>query len=221
MHGNNDVVVKKRGDFLPMDTPKMKVINSLTVIMLCLLLLFCVLPIHGEREIYDRVLRLHVIANSDSDLDQSLKLEVRDAVLEYCAPLLRNAENREQAAEIIKANKSEIENIAKKTLVENSCNMNVTMEVCQERYPTKNYESFCFPEGSYLSVKLMIGEAEGQNWWCVLFPKLCTEAVTSPEEEFVAVGFTPDQYKIITESESTSYKIRFKFLEFFEGLGER
>ena len=204
-----------------MNKPKIKLLNLMTVLTLCLLLLFCILPIHGEREIYDRVLRLHVIANSDSELDQSLKLRVRDAVLEYCAPLLCDTESREQAAEIINANKAKIEKTAKRTLAESGCNMNVTMEVCQERYPTKNYEGFCFPEGSYLSVKLMIGEAEGQNWWCVLFPKLCTEAVMSPKDEFIAVGFTPEQYKIITETESASYKIRFKFLEFFEGLGEK
>ena len=122
---------------------------------------------------------------------------------------------------MINANKTEIEKTAKSVLVENGCDMSVTMEVCQEHYPTKQYEGFCFPEGSYLSVKLMIGDAEGQNWWCVLFPKLCTEAVTSPKDEFIAVGFTPEQYKIITETESASYKIRFKFLEYFEGLGER
>ncbi len=202
-----------------MNKPKMKLLNLLTVFMLCLLLLFCILPIHGEGEIYDRVLRLHIIANSDSALDQHLKLQVRDAVLEYCAPLLGDAESREAAAEIINANRAGIEAAAKRVLDENGCNLGATLEVCRESYPTKEYEGFCFPKGSYLSVKLMIGEAEGQNWWCVLFPKLCTEAVMSPKDEFIAVGFTPEQYKIITETESASYKIRFKFLEFFEGLG--
>ena len=202
-----------------MNQQKMKVINLLTVTVLCLLLLFCVLPIHGEGEIYQRVLRLHVIANSDSDSDQSLKLHVRDAVLEYCAPLLSEVSSREQAAAVVKAHADEIERVAVAALAEKGCTDRVSLEVCTEKYPMKDYESFCFPAGSYLSVKLRIGEAEGQNWWCVLFPKLCTQVASSPEEEFVAVGFTPDQYKIITESENASYRIRFKFLEFFEGLG--
>ena len=88
-----------------MNSTKMKIINILTVVTLCLLLLFCILPIHGESEIYDKVLRLHVIANSDSEIDQSLKLEVRDAVLEYTAPLLSQASSREESAGIIMENK--------------------------------------------------------------------------------------------------------------------
>ena len=201
-----------------MNQQNKKVINLLTVTVLCLLLLFCVLPIHGEGEIYQRVLRLHVIANSDSEADQSLKLHVRDAVLEYCAPLLSEVSDREQAAAVIKARTDEIERVAENALAEKGCRDRVSLEVCTEKYPMKDYESFCFPAGSYLSVKIRIGEAEGQNWWCVLFPRLCTQVAASPEEEFVAVGFTPDQYKIITESENTSYRIRFKFLEFFEQL---
>jgi len=199
----------------------MKIINFFTVLTLCALLLFCILPIHGEGEIYGKVLRLHVIANSDSDLDQSLKLEVRDSVLKYTAPLLREAESREEAAEVIMRNRADIEAAARKRLELLGCRDTVSLEVCTERYPMKNYESFCFPSGEYLSVKLMIGEAEGQNWWCVLFPKLCTDIATSKEDQFVAVGFTPDQYKIITESENSTYKIRFRLLEFFEELGER
>ena len=197
-----------------MNLSKDKVLQSLTVITLCMLLLFCVLPIHGEREIYDRVLRLHVIANSDSEADQSLKLAVRDAVLDYCAPLLAECDSREKAAEAVLAYKAEIEHIAVERLKESGCDDRVRLEVCIEHYPQKSYESFCFPQGSYLSVKLMIGEAEGKNWWCVLFPRLCTGAAVSPEDEFVA-----EQYKIITESGGTTYKIRFKFLEYFEELG--
>ena len=203
-----------------MNQKKRKVIDLLTVTMLCALLLFCVLPIHGEGEIYERVLRFHVIANSDDEVDQSLKLQVRDAVLGYCAPILSHVSSREEAAEVIKAHAHKIEQVAKATLIKNGCDHSVSLEVCTEKYPMKDYESFCFPAGNYLSVKIKLGEAEGQNWWCVLFPKLCTQVALSPEDEFIAVGFTPDQYKIITESQNTSYRIRFKFLEFFESLGK-
>jgi stage II sporulation protein R len=109
--------------------------------------------------------------------------------------------------------------VAKARLEALGCSDEVSLFVCTERYPMKDYESFCFPSGEYLSVKLMIGEAEGRNWWCVLFPRLCTDMAVSKEEQFIAVGFTPDQYKIITESENAPYKIRFRLLEFFEELG--
>ena len=99
-----------------MNSIKIKAVNFFTILTLCSLLLFCILPIHGEGEIYGKVLRLHVIANSDSDIDQSLKLEVRDALLEYTAPLLAEASSREDAADIIMKNKSEIEAVAKERL---------------------------------------------------------------------------------------------------------
>ena len=203
-----------------MNKRKVDAVGALTVLTLCALLLFCVLPIHGEGQIYDKVLRLHVIANSDGDADQALKLAVRDAVLDYTAPLLGSAESLAESAGIIEAHKSEIEAVAKSALKARGCGDSVSLAVCRERYPMKDYESFCFPSGEYLSVKVMIGESAGKNWWCVLFPRLCTDLATSKEEQFVAVGFTPEQYKIITESDTATYKIRFRFLEFFEELGE-
>ena len=201
-----------------MNQKRINAVNFFTVLTLCVMLLFCILPIHGEDEIYSKVLRLHVIANSDSELDQSLKLEVRDAVLEYTAPLLAGTASREEAADIIRAHKVEIEAAARERLAVFGREDEARLVVCAERYPMKDYERFCFPSGEYLSVKLMIGEAEGQNWWCVLFPRLCTDMAVSKEEEFIAVGFTPDQYKIITESENATYKIRFRLLEYFEEM---
>lgn len=202
-----------------MRKPKDRLLTPITVLTLCLLLLFCVLPIHGEEQIYDKVLRLHVIANSDSDVDQSLKLEVRDAVLAYASPLITCVESRDEAAAVIFAHAENIEAVAAAVLAERGCFDSVSLEICEEYYPTKDYESFCFPAGNYLSVKVKIGEGDGKNWWCVLFPKLCASVSVKPEDEFIAVGFTPDQYKVITENEKGTYKIRFRLLEFFESLG--
>lgn len=212
--GNNKWYYKK-GVFR-MNFVKTKVMPVFIFLTLSIFLLFCILPVHGEKEIYEKVLRFHVIANSDSDIDQNLKLCVRDAVLEYTAPLLAEAKDRSESADIIMKHKDGIEALAKATLEKYGCGDAVSLEVCTERYPMKNYESCCFPAGNYLSVKLTIGEAAGRNWWCVLFPRLCTDLATSKEEQFVAVGFTPDQYKIITESKNATYRIRFKLLEFFE-----
>ena len=88
----------------------------------------------------------------------------------------------------------------------------------KEKYPRKNYEALCFPAGTYTSLRVRIGDAEGKNWWCVLFPELCLGAATGPEKEksFIEAGFTPDQYKIVTEASEPVYEIRFKLLEIIE-----
>ena len=98
----------------------------------------------------------------------------------------------------------------------------ISLLLGEEEYPERDYDGFCFPAGNYLSLRVCIGEAQGQNWWCCLFPPLClgtsTATAKEAEEEFVAVGLTPSQYKIITESEKPVYKVRFKILEVFQGL---
>lgn len=195
-----------------------KLLTKLTVLTVCAFLLLCVLPVHSEEAIYDKSLRLHVIANSDMDIDQEVKLKVRDGVLEYLAPHLANAGSREDARRVVEERSGEIEAVAESVLLNNGFNYGVTLEVCFEDYPMKDYEGFAFPAGNYLSVKIKLGDADGKNWWCVLFPRLCTSMAMSAEEEFIAVGFTPDQYKIITESDNAVYRVRFRFLEYFEEL---
>ena len=100
---------------------------------------------------------------------------------------------------------------------DNGYDYTVAIELGKEEYPTKNYESCCFPAGEYTSLRILIGEASGQNWWCVLFPPLCLSAATDADA-FASVGITDNQYQIITDSESTKYKIRFKLLESFSEI---
>ena len=110
---------------------------------------------------------------------------------------------------------------AEETLREAGAPAEVTVMLGKEAYPRRSYDSVCFPSGDYLSLRVCIGEAEGQNWWCCLFPPLCIGTATVSEEEaedaFIAVGLTPSQYKIITESEKPVYKVRFKLLELLFG----
>ena len=185
--------------------------------LLLLIALLSILPIHSESLIYDEVLRLHVIANSDSDADQELKLLVRDAILEETQKILKNAKSREEAEKIISENSALLENIALETVRKNQFDYPVTLELGREKYPTKNYESCAFPSGEYLSMRIKIGEASGENWWCVLFPPLCLSAATD-KDAFTSVGITDSQYQIITETDNPKYKIRFKLLESFEQL---
>ena len=185
--------------------------------LLLLIALLSILPIHSESLIYDEVLRLHVIANSDSDADQKLKLLVRDAILEETQKILKNAKSREEAEKIISEHSALLENIALETVRKNRFDYSVALELGKEKYPTKNYESCAFPSGEYLSLRIKIGEASGENWWCVLFPPLCLSAATD-KDAFTSVGITDSQYQIITETDNPKYKIRFKLLESFEQL---
>ena len=190
------------------------------VVTLVLLLVLSYLPIHGEAKVYDTVLRLHVLANSDSEEDQALKLKVRDGVLAVTAPLFENAETRDQAEAIVRAHMTDIQSAAEAVVAQNGSEQAVTVMLDLEDYPTRNYESCAFPAGEYLSLRVCLGEAEGQNWWCVLFPPLCLSAATAKndaEDAFIQVGLSKEQYGIVTETKSRKYRVRFKILETVRG----
>ena len=176
--------------------------------------LLALLPVHNESEIYNNVLRLHVIANSDSAEDQSLKLLVRDAILIKAQELLSDVSSKEKAEKIISQNADELRLTAENTIRQNGYTYPVEIKLGEESYPTKNYESCAFPAGEYTSLQIKIGDAAGENWWCVLYPPLCLSAATD-QNAFAEVGITDGQYQIITESKNSKYKIRFKILESF------
>ena len=197
----------------------MKKTIAVTLVLVSLFLFVGLFPVHGEEKIYDSVVRLHVLANSDSEEDQALKLEVRDAILELTAPLLENCADRDEAETVLRAHIPELIAAAKLVLETAGCNDSVTIEFDDEEYPERTYDSFCFPSGTYLSMRVLIGNAEGHNWWCCLFPPICRAAATVSKKEaentFISVGLTPSQYKIITENNKPVYKVRFKILEIF------
>ena len=189
------------------------------LIVVSLFLFVGLFPVHGEEEIYDSVVRLHILANSDSEEDQAVKLKVRDAILEITAPLLENCADKDAAEAVLRAHLADLTQTAKAVLEDEGHDDAVTIEFDNEEYPERTYDSFCFPSGTYLSMRVLIGDAEGHNWWCCLFPPICRAAATVSKEEaedtFISVGLTPSQYKIITESDKPGYKVRFKILEIF------
>lgn len=194
-----------------------KRILALSIFAALALLLVGLLPVHGEEEIYNKVVRLHVLANSDSEEDQAVKLAVRDAVLNVTAPLLQNCQTREEAVFLLEKNRELLTQTAETVLHEQGFDDDVHIEMGLEEYPTRTYDSLCFPAGEYVSMRVEIGEADGQNWWCCLFPPLCLDTATvgkqTAEDACISVGFTPTQYKIITESDKPVYRARFKILE--------
>ena len=189
------------------------------VILLVTMMALSFLPVHGEREVYDTVVRLHVLANSDSEDDQALKLKVRDGVLEAAAHLVEGCTTQAEAVEALDAHLSELEAAASAVISSEGYDYPVTVLLGEEDYPTRTYESCAFPAGTYVSLRVLIGSGEGQNWWCCLFPPLCLSAATAKsdnEDAFIQVGLTKDQYGIITETGKTKYKVRFKLLEVLE-----
>ncbi len=195
----------------------MRKILILILTVCTIFIMLGLLPVHSEAELYDSVLRLHVIANSDSDEDQALKLKVRDAILAEGGHLFAYCTSREEAASIIEENRALLESTAKKVITNEGYPYAVTIDLGQEDYPTKNYGSVCFPAGNYLSLRVIIGDGEGQNWWCVLFPPMCLSAATvsSYSDDAIPVGLTGEQYKMITETDDPKYTVRFKILEVF------
>lgn len=206
---------------------KNKKTRSLSILLMFLslvLLLVSFLPSHSETEIYDKILRLHVLANSDSEEDQLLKLKVRDAVLELSQEFGRDIVGIETASSVYSARLDEIKAEAERVISENGYDYEVSVSLGKEYYPPKNYEEVCLPSGNYLSLKIQIGNAEGENWWCVLYPPLCLSAATA-DKKLIEAGFTGEQIKIITENDSSvKYNVKFKLLEsfkrFFDYIGK-
>ena len=197
----------------------MKKLSRILVLMSVALILVYFLPTPSEAEIYDKVLRLHVLASSDSEEDQALKLKVRDGILEFSGTI-KTPKDVEEAEKTYSALLERIKETAQEIVDAEGFDYTVSVSLGYEFYPTRQYEDVCLPAGEYLSLRVMIGEAEGANWWCVLYPPLCVSAA-SGEEAFIDAGFTPEQMKIITDSGDTRYKIKFKILEGAKSLWNR
>ncbi len=176
------------------------------------------LPVRQDAEIYDKVIRLHVLAHSDSEEDQALKLTVRDALLTEVAALTESCEDREEAEAVLAQKTDALRQIAEEALREQGCDRPVSVVIGRETYPTRAYEGLRLPAGTYCSLQVKIGEAEGRNWWCVLFPPLCVGSASQTKEEMVSAGFTPGQVKVLTDAESPRYVLRFKLLEVLGSL---
>ena len=193
----------------------MKYLVMFTALVLALCFLCSFVPTESDFAIYRNTVRLHVLAHSDSEHDQSVKLFVRDRVLEELRILLENAEAPEDAVAVIAENLEYLRLVCDETLAALGEEKKAVLTLSEEKYPTRHYENMQLPAGVYQSLQIKIGDAKGQNWWCVLFPPLCVSAA-SESDGSVEVGLYGDQYAIVTETEDIKYKIRFKLLEAIE-----
>ena len=173
-----------------------------------------------QGELADRVVRLHVIANSDAEEDQALKLQVRDAVLARTEAILRASADREEAESWLAAALPELERLAEETVAASGFDYGVTAELAETSFPTKDYDGFSLPAGRYLALRLVLGQGTGQNWWCVVFPPLCTAAASEVPETALAAGLTEDQVSLMT-GEDDGYVLKFKVVEWWEELWQK
>ncbi len=181
------------------------------------LLVSMLVPVVEAKEVYSGVVRLHILAESNSEEDQALKLKVRDAVLSAFGEEIESLGSVSEVEEYINGNLGAFEECAEKTLLENGCEKEVNLSLCREYYPTREYEGVRLPAGEYLSLRIVIGEGEGRNWWCVMYPPLCTSSAKA-DEELSEAGFTPNQIRFLTDDESPKYVIKFKIVETVSGV---
>ena len=170
--------------------------------------------------ISEAVFRLHVIANSNTDKDQSLKLQVRDSLLEYMNNLCSNCSTKKEAIAIAQKHKSDFQKIAEQTIKENGYDYSVKININNFYFPTKNYGDISLPAGLYDALRVEIGEAKGENWWCVMFPSLCFVDISSgivdnSAKDNLEKNLEKESYTIISDKENTNIKLKFKIIEFF------
>lgn len=198
----------------------LKIVEWLLLIMLAGVLVSGAIALRTQDELAEKVVRLHVLANSDSEEDQALKLEVRDAVLSYAEGLLDPAADRREAEGLLRGQLLELEAAAENTVRAAGYDYPVSVELANTEFPTRRYGGFLLPAGEYLALRVLIGEAEGQNWWCVVYPPLCAAAAAEVPETAMAAGFSEEQVRLITE-DGPRYELRFKTVELWEALRQK
>ena len=211
---------------------------KLRIISLSLLLLTIItistLHIYGEvsrvekisSNYKDKLIRFHVLANSDSEEDQKLKLKVRDEIIKYLQPLLKKSKSIEESEKIILSENENIKRISKNIILENGYNYEVKVNLEYSQFPAKQYSNIVLPAGEYKSLRVIIGDGEGKNWWCVMFPPLCfvdenNGVIDKETDERLKDVLTEEEYELITGKDSDSAskrKVKFKILEILESL---
>ena len=197
---------------------------KLCVTLFILLFSFILLTISSyaktiSKDLSDNFFRLHILANSDTEADQALKLKVRDNIIEYMNTISYDGLSKEGAIELTYKNLDNFQKIAENTIAESGYNYPVSLEIGNFYFPTKKYGNMSLPAGFYDALKIEIGEAKGKNWWCSLFPPLCFVDISSgvideETEEELKNNLTEEEFAIITD-QSNTVKFKFKLIEVF------
>ena len=181
------------------------------VAILLATLVIAIMPTESDGAIYEDTVRLHIIANSDGEGDQQIKLKIRDKLLLEYGEELSGVKSARDAEMLIEAKRNTIEDSVEGWLFELGEAADAKVELGREWYDTREYDSFTLPCGYYTSLRVILGEGEGKNWWCVMYPPLCLDLATetAPRDDAL-LGYTDDEVKLI---EGGGYQLRFKLLE--------
>jgi stage II sporulation protein R len=216
----------------------MKIRKKLVMLFTLLLLIIGSTTVYIKNEIEkvdktvpvfkEKLIRFHVIANSDSDEDQKLKLKVRDEIISYLDPMLDKSKSIEESEKIINENKEKIVEISEKVIEENKYKYNVKVELGYSNFPTKQYSNIVLPAGNYKALKVVIGEGTGKNWWCVMFPPLCfvdiDNGITGKDtENNLKKVLSEKEYNMIAEQGKTNIEdieLKFKIIEVIQKIKE-
>lgn len=183
----------------------------------CAAMLWGAWSMQRQDALAQKMIRLHVIANSDSEADQALKLEVRDKVLDFTTTVLQRSADMEDAQVRLREELTRIETIAQREIAAQGYDYPVTAQLASAEFPLKEYDGFSLPAGEYMALRLVIGEGEGRNWWCVVYPPLCTAAAADMPQTAIHAGLTDDDVSLIT-GEDTGYVLKFRSVELWEQL---
>ena len=217
---------------------KIKIRLSILILSLIAIISIMTISISGEvkkistasEDYKDKLIRFHVIANSDSEEDQNLKLKVRDAIINYLQPKLLESESIEESELIIKKEYDELEKISKNIILENGYNYDVKVGIDYSKFPTKQYSNVVLPAGEYKALRIIIGEGKGKNWWCVMYPSLCiygseNETDSTAQEELknnkLREVLTEEEYELISQKTSKQVdrvQIKFKIVEIIQDI---
>lgn len=173
-----------------------------------------------SNDLEKNLFRLHIIANSDSDEDQKLKLFVRDNIVSYLSNY--KFSNKKELINFLKCHESDLSEIIKSAIVQKGYNYTFSIEIGNSFFPQKKYENIILPSGYYDGLKIKIGKAEGKNWWCVLFPPMClineSTCELPKDSELILENSLSEETNSIVSSDTQKYKFKFKIVEFFNNI---
>lgn len=201
---------------------KKRLFATFAAVAVCVLLLAAIHTQQMQQDLAGRVLRFHVLANSDSEQDQELKLKVRDEIGTMMAEKLQDVDSLDECREIVRENLQKIETLAENTIAAAGYTYPVKAVLENCTFPEKTYGMFTFPSGNYEALRVVIGEGEGHNWWCVMYPNLCFSGsmyeVDEQSGETLRETLSEEEYAAVLEE--GNYKIKFKILRFMNRVLE-
>ena len=213
---------------------KIKIRLSILILSLIVVISTMTVSISGEvnkistasEDYKNKLIRFHVIANSDSDEDQNLKLKVRDAVIDYLQPKLELSSSIEESETIIKSEYKELENISKNIVLENGYKYDISVGIDYSTFPTKQYSNVVLPAGEYKALRIIIGEGKGKTWWCVMFPPLCfvdeqSSIIDTDTDKKLREVLTEEEYALIAQNNKkqvNKVEVKFKIVEILQNI---